>query len=187
MISDEIKKRTKWAINYIIEKENLSNVKLAERLAVGVGTINNYRQMLAEPKGSFLVAFSEAFNFSLRWFFLGIGEPYPGARKEFPEACGSEEYDVLGREESLSSVSDQSDSYSADAFGHAVRMLKELFDSDNPMYVSAITAHLRALTMNARAQQENTELHQRINELNGRLQRIEKMLDQQMRDKADKE
>ena len=85
-----IKKRTKWAIIYIIEKERLSNKRLASRLKCSHETINNYRQMTNEPKGSILVDFCQEFRFDLRWFFLGEGEPFPGARIEYPEVCGPE-------------------------------------------------------------------------------------------------
>ena len=51
---DTIKKRTKWAIDYVVRKEHLSNIKLAEKMGIAAGTINTYRRMATVPNIEFI-------------------------------------------------------------------------------------------------------------------------------------
>jgi transcriptional regulator with XRE-family HTH domain len=83
-----IKERTKWAINYIVKKEHLSNIKLAEKMKVAAGTINTYRRMTTVPNIEFILKFCEMFHFSLLWFIQGIGYPFPKAWETYPESKG---------------------------------------------------------------------------------------------------
>lgn len=82
-----VNERTRWAINYIIKKERLSNVKLAERLEIATGTVNSYRTMTTPPNVEFLSKFCELFNFEILWFVNGQGEPFQGAYQDYPEVC----------------------------------------------------------------------------------------------------
>jgi len=85
---DSIKIRTNWAIIYIIEKEHLSNIKLAKKMGFAQGTINSYRRMTTEPSIDFILKFCELFHFSLLWFVEGIGYPFQDAWETHPESKG---------------------------------------------------------------------------------------------------
>ncbi len=88
MSLDTLKDRTKWAIDYVIEKERLSNVKLGQMMDIAPGTINSYRTMSTIPNIEFILKFCELFKFSLLWFADGIGYPFKEAWKEHPESKG---------------------------------------------------------------------------------------------------
>ncbi|PIP07537.1 MAG: hypothetical protein COX51_06400 [Syntrophobacteraceae bacterium CG23_combo_of_CG06-09_8_20_14_all_50_8] len=85
---DTIKKRTKWAIDYVVRKEHLSNIKLAEKMGIAAGTINTYRRMATVPNIEFILKFCKIFNFSQPWFILGIGYPFLKAWETHPESKG---------------------------------------------------------------------------------------------------
>lgn len=85
---ETLKERTKWAIDYIVKKEHLSNVKLAKRMEIAAGTINTYRRMVTVPNIEFVIKFCEMFHFSLLWFIQGIGYPFPVAWETNPESKG---------------------------------------------------------------------------------------------------
>jgi hypothetical protein len=85
---DTIKDRTKWAIDYVIKTQHLSNVKLAEMMDIATGTINSYRRMTTTPNIEFILQFCELFTFSLLWFVEGIGYPFKDAWKTYPESKG---------------------------------------------------------------------------------------------------
>lgn len=83
-----INNRTKWAINYIIKKEHLSNIKLAEKMSYSPGAINSYRTGQTIPPIEFVLKFCELFEFSLLWFIEGWGWPFKGAWVTHPESKG---------------------------------------------------------------------------------------------------
>lgn len=85
---DTIKKRTKWAIDYIVKAKHLSNIKLAEEMQVATGTINSYRRMTTVPNIEFILQFCELYEFSILWFAEGLGYPFKDAWKTNPESKG---------------------------------------------------------------------------------------------------
>ena len=54
MSVNTLKERAKWAINYIVRKEHLSNIKLGRQMGFAAGTINSYRRMTTDPSIEFL-------------------------------------------------------------------------------------------------------------------------------------
>jgi len=82
--------RVRWAINYIISENNLSNNKLAKILELSVSTIDNYRRGIKMPKFETLTYFQNHYRISIDWIMDGEGEPFFGARAKYPEICGPE-------------------------------------------------------------------------------------------------
>lgn len=83
-----LKGRTKWAIDHVINKDHLSNVRLAEMMDLAPGTINSYRRMTTVPNIEFVLKFCELFKFSILWFIQGTGYPFAGAKESHPESKG---------------------------------------------------------------------------------------------------
>lgn len=83
-----LKERAKWAINYIVKKDHLSNIKLGVQMGFAAGTINSYRRMTTDPSIEFILKFCELFKFNVLWFVLGEGYPFLGAREVYPESKG---------------------------------------------------------------------------------------------------
>jgi len=86
------KERVRWVINYVAERDGLSNAKIGKKLGVKGDTINSYRTMATDAKPDFYVRFSETFDIDLIWLLKGTGEPFPGARQQCPEVCGKETF-----------------------------------------------------------------------------------------------
>lgn len=57
---------------------------------VKVGSLAQYRAMRVRPSHSFIKEFCREFGFNESWFISGSGEPYKGARKDYPAVCGPE-------------------------------------------------------------------------------------------------
>ena len=85
---DEIKKRTRWALNRVIADNHLSNKTFAPLMKMSIPAVNNYRTMKTIPKHEFIKAFCSKYNYNESWFLYGVGEPFPGARAKYPEVCG---------------------------------------------------------------------------------------------------
>ncbi len=60
----------------VIEKNKLSNVKLAEIMGYGRNTIDNYRQAITAPGSEFLSLLSDYFGVNATWVHYGDGGPY---------------------------------------------------------------------------------------------------------------
>jgi phage repressor protein C with HTH and peptisase S24 domain len=88
MDSEALKERVRWAITYVADNRDLSNEKLAKILGYATSTINSYRRKITVPGLDFFALFIYKYEFSLVWFTTGRGEPFPGARKQYPEICG---------------------------------------------------------------------------------------------------
>lgn len=71
-----LKERIKWIIIDVIDRNNLSNIKLAEKLGCDKGTINNYRRQKSVPSADFIENFCEKFSVNPTWIITGQGEQY---------------------------------------------------------------------------------------------------------------
>lgn len=68
----------------------------ASKINTSHKTIERWESKKAEniPQGDVLKRILEAFpekNININWLLTGQGEPFPGAREQFPEICGPEE------------------------------------------------------------------------------------------------
>ncbi|MBW2623170.1 MAG: hypothetical protein JRD68_09715 [Deltaproteobacteria bacterium] len=178
-----LKERTKWAINYVIDKEKLSNPKMGKKLGVSKDTVGAYRNMKAEPKVSFILVFCKEYEFDDQWFTKGIGEPYPGARQEFPEVCGETVYnkDRVGAEYPVEApkklyVRSSENDYNAGPFGKASEGLREIFDSRDPVLIPAIEANIRAFQLSVRRDRQIQQQGAEIETLKKRVAALEEKL-----------
>lgn len=87
---DAIKQRVRWAINYAADTHGITNEKLGKVIGVSTSAINSYRRMKTLPNFEFFIIFSGKYQFSMDWFTIGKGEPFPGARMRYPDVCGPE-------------------------------------------------------------------------------------------------
>ncbi len=87
----ELKKRSKWAIDYVCAKKHLTNKTISIELGLKPGTLAQYRSGRIRPPINVISLFCEKYDFSEKWFYAGKGEPFPGARLQHPEICGPEE------------------------------------------------------------------------------------------------
>ena len=124
--------------------------------------------MSTNPKADFIAKFCEKFYINPVWFLLGEGEPFPGARDKYPEICGPSSEDGAyviekGEDIAVDSLADQA--YSPDPFGQATAGLRAIFDSQDPVLISAIQANIRAFQLAARREKQVDYLNQEIQKL----------------------
>jgi len=89
---DDLATRTAWAIERIKDDKALdkgiTDVDLAKLLGTDKNTLARYRQKKGLPQGKVLERLVKHYKFNPMWFFLGQGEPFPGARDKYPDVCG---------------------------------------------------------------------------------------------------
>jgi len=162
-----LKERTRWAINYVCEKKRYSNKTLAPVLEINKDTINSYRQRRTIPSLFFVFKFCREFKINPLWWFDGVGEPFPGARKKYSEICGPEpEYPPTPEPPRPKGQGETQ-------FVEAVGWLKEIFDSNDPGVLQMILADLKTLARGG-ARRE-TDLYKK---LESRMDRMEKLLEE---------
>lgn len=100
----EVRKRTQWAINYIINAHDLSNVKLSKILGLSTSTIDGYRRGIKTPKFEILAFIQNRYKISLDWIVDGHAgqftddrraESLPGAGVVFAESASNDDNGVL--------------------------------------------------------------------------------------------
>lgn len=100
----EVKKRTQWAINYIIKTDELSNVKLSGILGLSTSTIDGYRRGIKMPKFETLAFIQDRYRISLDWIVDGLAnqftddrriEPFTGAARQSAESDSGDNSGVL--------------------------------------------------------------------------------------------
>lgn len=91
---DNLREKIAWAIEVIKKEKNLdegiTDVELAKKLGTNKDTLAAYRQGKGLLKGEVIDNLVNVYNFNALWLFKGMGEPFPGAREKYPEACGPE-------------------------------------------------------------------------------------------------
>jgi transcriptional regulator with XRE-family HTH domain len=95
MVDDDLKNRTRWAINYICQRDKLTNESLSGFLRINTSNVSQYRAKRIRPSAEFMKMFCNHFNFSEAWFLSGQGEPFRGARRKYEEICGPAEPGVV--------------------------------------------------------------------------------------------
>lgn len=90
----ELKKRAKWAIEYVAKENGHSDAAIAKRIGSRTDTVRRYRSEQAAPKARFIKRFCSAFGFSEDWFAKGEGDPF------FEASLGaSENVEIAGSED----------------------------------------------------------------------------------------
>lgn len=90
---NNLTERVAWAIEKIPGDRDLdwkiTDVALAKILGTNKDTLAAYRKQKGGLlKGEVIDKLVSHYNFSPEWFFKGIGEPFPGARRNYHEVCG---------------------------------------------------------------------------------------------------
>lgn len=95
MVDEELKNRTRWAINYVCQRDKLTNESLGDLLRINISNISQYRARRIRPSAEFMKVFCNQFDFSEAWFLSGQGEPFKGARIKYEEICGPVEQGMV--------------------------------------------------------------------------------------------
>ncbi|MEN6422076.1 MAG: hypothetical protein ABFD76_09015 [Smithella sp.] len=92
----EEKERIAWVINWIEtehpEHKRFNDFSLSKMWGIDDATVKNYRNKKGIPKGPVWASLVKDFGINGEWLISGAGEPFPGARDKYPEACGSPGY-----------------------------------------------------------------------------------------------
>jgi hypothetical protein len=166
MVDDELKNRTRWAINYVCQIDKLTNESLSGLLKINTSNISQYRAKRIRPSAEFMKVFCNHFDFSEAWFLSGQGEPFRGARKMYEEICGPTEPGV---------VCEAMDSYGSDtqkinieeAIGKAYKVLNAGTSLSVALYMN-IQQFATALETGQAlqlCQEQISDLQKQINEL----------------------
>ncbi len=81
-------KRTAWAVSYLKNQFHFTWEELGKELGTNKNTIAAYADGKGLIKGEVVEKLVMDFSFHSAWLLEGRGEPFPGARKNYPEACG---------------------------------------------------------------------------------------------------
>lgn len=91
--------RAALAITLIKEDRSLArgitDADLAKILGTNENTLAAYRKGKGLLKGEVLEKLVQCYNISPEWLFKGVGEPFPGARNNYPEICGPEIRNII--------------------------------------------------------------------------------------------
>lgn len=188
-ILKDLKNRVAWAITKFKEKTKFSLPEIGEILSVDKNTVAGYRKKEGLIKGVVLekLISNPYFSFSALWLMENRGEPFPGAREEYPEVCGPEEDTSLYNkvEDLIDRVAEPVAEYGGgvDDFGKAAAGLKEIFDSHDPVLIPAIQSNIRAFQISVRRERHIQQQANKISALEeenasikSRLDTIEKRL-----------
>ena len=162
-----LRKRTAWIINFVVKYRNSSNRSIAQKVGGTEERVSSYKNQRTDPKVDFINKFCDEFEIDRLWFFSGEGEPFPGARNEYPEVCGEpilEDYPEIKRKKNRQR-SGPGISNNFDSFGEASTGLREIFDSHDPILIPALQANIRAFQIAARREKEILELKGRVKKL----------------------
>jgi len=72
--------------------EGIHDRELAKLLGTNENTMRNYKRKKGLLKGLVVINLIKKYNINPLWLFKGEGEPFPGARKRFPQMCGPGQY-----------------------------------------------------------------------------------------------
>ena len=88
----DLKDRVAWAIVIFQAKTNLTDPQTGKILSSNKNTVAAYRKKEGLIKGVVLekLISNPHFSFNALWLMKNHGEPFPGAREEYPEVCGPE-------------------------------------------------------------------------------------------------
>lgn len=115
---DLVKERTGDIIDDLINRNNLSNAKLAEIMECSTNTIDQYRRRKHVPKSTFLHTLYDKFDVNMCWMYQGKGERYLGSGSGLLKQSGDESDDAP-RDETLpgfwddASVAEPAETYGA--------------------------------------------------------------------------
>jgi hypothetical protein len=139
--------------------------------------------MVTLPGLDFFVMFLYKYCFQLDWFVSGQGEPFPGARQEYPDICGPEdERPDHARHTEPPSVSESPPPYTdnlsiADDLTKTARVL----ESKTP-YATALHLLLNSLHRAIEVEAKHSDINKRFDALQNRLSDVEKRNDELSRE-----
>jgi hypothetical protein len=151
-----------WAIKIIKTDKSLDvgikDIDLAKILGTNKDTLAAYRNKKGLLKGIVIERLVSVYNFNPMWLLKGTGEPFPGARINYPEVCGPEEgmplYNKVEPQGIYPAEPGVEYGGGVDDFGKAAAGLKEIFDSRDPVLIPAIQANIHAFQISVRRERQ---------------------------------
>jgi transcriptional regulator with XRE-family HTH domain len=135
----------------------LSREDFAAKLSIDKSSIQRYENDENIPKGDVLQKIHKQFNVNINWLLTGQGEPYKKNRViglEDPVGLYGKTEQIIagGKNFNVTSFSPSGgdpgeSSNHQDPFIAAVAALKEIYDSNDPVFVPAIASNIRAFNM----------------------------------------
>lgn len=166
--------RVSWIINFIKERDGLNNIQLGQSLGVNKNTIQAYSKGKGELKGAALAAIAKNFGINGEWLIAGNGEPFPGAREKYPEACGPEKEPIVS---SIPRATARSDAPVVDAqafqidLGEDVRLAIEVLSSGTH-YASSLQMNIRSFAAAVADNRRLTVLEQKMLDMDAKMDRL---------------
>jgi hypothetical protein len=189
---EDLRRRTRWALNFVGADRGIRNVDFADALGVSHGAISSYRVMKTSPKTAFIKNFCAIYGFHEEWLLKGLGEPFPGACAKYPEVCGhsttegrtAPSFEPPGHPVAVMMPAESYEAQGIDPAIQAMADIRDIFASGDPILVPAIQANLnafkRALQRErqfAQVIEENKLLRERIVKLEGLCNDLRKELE----------
>ncbi len=169
---EDAKERVRWAINYVITVNNLSNEKLAKELEFNVGVISSYRVKKTLPGIDFFLRFTNKYSFSIDWFLHGEGEPFPGARQRYPEACGMEMPPIYDKDNMPTPAAETYKINIEEAMGKTYKVL-----SSGTAYAVALYMNVQSFSSAVDAAKELHTCQDRITNLESQVNALSRQVD----------
>jgi hypothetical protein len=179
-----LRERISWSLVVIKEdtsfEKGIRDVDLAGILGISDNTLALYRKGGGVVKASVVEVLSSRYGFDPVWLLRGEGEPWPGARLKYPDACGPGGTD---RNQSAlsSSVTESCPGYSVNEdHGHPGTIT---ISKDLPLAAAILesgTAYASALHLTIGSFAEAIGLEKMINEKEGDFERFRREFEERL-------
>lgn len=113
-----------------------------------------------------LIIIAEKGKVNIEWLATGEGPKEKGSPKEALAPIVREEHDLY-RVKNITEIQE--------LFGKSVGYLREIFDSNDPIFISAIQANLHSFSRAIRREKEISQLSEKINDLEKKITDINKL------------
>jgi len=198
--------RIAWTLNYIKGGTQHTWESLGKELGSNKDTIAGYAKEKGLIKGEVLEKLVSLFGFSSKWLLEGSGEPFPGARNQYPDVCGdydptpginanareardakgmwgeTHHQEVEGKKFSVTTYGPEQAEIPNEtiSLGKTVDQLSRILGSGNQILIRAIVSNLEAFSQAADQQQRDSariaKLESECHEFQARLNALEEAL-----------
>jgi transcriptional regulator with XRE-family HTH domain len=170
----------------------LSRPEFGQKIGVSQSAVQNYETLNHIPKGDVLQRIHNEYGVDLNWLLTGKGEPYTpyskGKQEGLPSAEGkglwgqTRHHDVDGKQIDVTLFTPPSTQPSPDPrvlnpFVRGVGALQTIFDSGNPLLISAVQANLTAFEQAALQDRYLAEQSKKIQKLEEECEVLKKKID----------
>lgn len=83
-----LNERVSWAMNNIMHRYKLNYNQIGQALDINKNTVHSYLAGRGNIIGRSLSGLVKNYGFNGEWLITGHGEPFAGAREQYPDICG---------------------------------------------------------------------------------------------------